>query len=104
AILAAMSAPFALAEDFKTTDGKEYKNAKITRVEPDGIVLMTKTGVSKVYFAELPKEVQERFHYNPEKAAAAYAEQVAAAQQANGQIAESNKQRREAEQQKALEN
>jgi hypothetical protein len=28
------------ADDFKTVDGKEYKSAKITRVEPDGIVLM----------------------------------------------------------------
>src|SRR4029077_5219023 len=26
-----------------------------------GIVLTTKTGISKVYFVELPKEVQERF-------------------------------------------
>jgi hypothetical protein len=32
-------------------------------------VLITKTGISKVYFAELPKEVQERFHYDPQKAA-----------------------------------
>jgi hypothetical protein len=28
----------------------------------DGIVLRTKTGISKVYFVELPKDVQERFH------------------------------------------
>ena len=53
----------ALAEDFKTTNGKEYKDATITRVERDGIVLRTKTGISKVYFVELPKDVQEKFHY-----------------------------------------
>src|SRR5213592_1733363 len=29
----------------------------------DGIVLRTKTGISKIHFVELPKEVQERFHY-----------------------------------------
>ena len=52
----------ALAEDFKTINGKEYKDATVSRVEADGIVLRTKTGISKVYFAELPKEVQERFH------------------------------------------
>ena len=63
AALAVLSAPLALAEDFKTTNGKEYKDAMITRVEVDGIVLRTKTGISKVYFIELPKEVQERFHY-----------------------------------------
>src|SRR4051794_41009194 len=54
----------AVAEDFKLVSGKEYKNATVTRVEPDGIVLKTKSGVSKVYFVELPKDVQERFHYN----------------------------------------
>src|SRR5438034_9711357 len=57
------------ADDFKTINGKEYKNAKVSRVEPDGIVLVTKSGISKVYFAELPKEVQERFHYDPANAA-----------------------------------
>jgi hypothetical protein len=69
AILAALSASFALAEDFKTIDGKEYKNARVSRVEPDGIVLVTKLGVSKVYFTELPKEIQERFHYDEQQAA-----------------------------------
>jgi hypothetical protein len=59
----------AFAEDFETLNGKEYKDATISRVEPDGIVLTSKSGVSKVYFSELPKEVQDRFHYNPGKAA-----------------------------------
>ena len=35
----------------------------MSRVEADGIVIKTKTGLSKIYFAELPKDVQERFHY-----------------------------------------
>jgi hypothetical protein len=68
-ILIVCFASVALADDFKTIDGKEYKNVTVSRVEPDGIVLITKSGISKVYFAELPKEVQERFHYDPEKAA-----------------------------------
>ncbi len=63
AILPLMTASLALAEDFKTINGKEYKDATISRVEADGIVLRTKTGIPKVYFAELPKDVQERFHY-----------------------------------------
>jgi hypothetical protein len=58
-------ASIALADDFKTINGKEYKNATVSRVEPDGILVKTKSGISKVYFTELPKEVQERFHYNP---------------------------------------
>src|SRR5438876_11452975 len=70
-------ASIALADDFKTIDGKEYKNVTVSRVEPDGIVLITKSGISKVYFTELPKEVQERFHYNAANAAAYSSEQAA---------------------------
>ena len=54
----------AFADDFKLVTGKEYKNVTVTRVEPDGIVLKTKSGISKVYFVELPNDVQQRFHYN----------------------------------------
>ena len=99
---AALFVSLALAEDFKTTNGKEYKNATVTLVEPDGITLRSKSGVSKVYFNKLPKEVQECFHYDPQKAAAASAEQAVSIQQANQQVEESNKQRKEAEQQKVL--
>ena len=63
AILPLLSASLALAEDFKTVSGRIYKDATISRVEADGIVIRTKTGISKVYFVELPKDVQERFHY-----------------------------------------
>ena len=52
----------AFGDDFKTATGKEYKNATVSRVEADGIVIRTKEGISKVYFTELPKDVQERFH------------------------------------------
>jgi hypothetical protein len=58
----------ALADDFKSINGKEYKNVTVSRVEADGIVLKGKSGISKVYFGELPKEVQQRFHYSPEGA------------------------------------
>jgi thiol-disulfide isomerase/thioredoxin len=59
-----------LADDFRLVDGKEYKNVTVSRVEPDGIVLRTKSGISKLYFVELSKDVQERFHYNAANAAA----------------------------------
>lgn len=67
----------ALSEDFHTVSGKEYKDATVTRVEPDGIIVRTYSGVTKVYFTELPKDVQERFHYDSEKAASYSAEQAA---------------------------
>ncbi len=61
-------ASIALADDFKTIDGKEYKNVTVSRVEPDGITVKnTKAGVIvKLYFTELPKDVQQRFNYDPE--------------------------------------
>ena len=73
-ILAALAVSIALAEDFKTIKGKEYKDATIIRVEADGIVIRTKTGISKIYFVELPKDVQERFRPRPAKIVAAQRE------------------------------
>jgi hypothetical protein len=66
-ILILLSASLALAEDFKTVRGKLYKDATILRVEANGIVLKTKSGISKVYFSELPDDVQQRFHPTPAK-------------------------------------
>jgi hypothetical protein len=36
---------------------------------PDGVVVKTKSGLTKIYFTELPKEVQECFHYNAQQGA-----------------------------------
>ena len=76
AVFAALCASIALAEDFKTIKGKEYKNATVTHVEPDGLVLKTKAGISKWYFTELPKEVQERFLLSSPKTSAAQRELI----------------------------
>ena len=76
-ILLLSFATVALSEDFKTVNGKEYKDATVTRVEPDGIVVKTNSGVTKIYFTELPKDVQEQFHFDSGKAASYSAEQAA---------------------------
>ena len=76
AILAGLSISTTLAEDFDTINGKQYKDATIMRVEGDGIVIRTKTGISKVYFVELPKDVQEKFHYSETTPIAAKREPV----------------------------
>src|SRR6266852_3314577 len=73
--LIACAARLARSEDFKTVDGKEFKSARISRVEPDSIVVITKSGISKIYFAELPQEIQRRFHYDAQKAASYTAEE-----------------------------
>jgi hypothetical protein len=85
----------AFSDDFKTVTGREYKNATVSRVEPDGIVLTNNAGISKVYFTELPKEVQERFGYDPRKAADYSAQQTAGLDQVRKEQAEAS--RREAE-------
>ena len=70
-IVLILSVSVVLADDFKTLDGKEYKNAQVRAVELDGIVIETNAGVLKIllkiYFSELPREVQERFHYDTEQ-------------------------------------
>lgn len=70
-------ASVALAEDFKTLKGKEYKDATVTRVEANGIVVRTKTGISKIYFVELPEDVRERFIPSPAKTVAPQRERQA---------------------------
>ena len=75
ATLATLSASFVLAEDFKTINGKEYKNATISRVEPDGIVITFSGGIVKIPFTKLSEELQRKYNYNPE-AAKAFAEQT----------------------------
>ena len=86
----------ALADEFKTVDGKEYKDAKVTRVEPDGIVVKTKSGISKVYFVELPQDVQRRFNYDPQQARAYSTEQAANYAAIQKQEEEAQHQREEA--------
>src|SRR4030095_12262091 len=73
--LAVVVLQFALADDFKTIDGKEYKDVTVSRVEPDGLIVKTKSGISKVYFTELPKDVQQRFGYDADRAREYAAEQ-----------------------------
>src|SRR5213080_2978627 len=85
----------AQADDFKTITGKEYKDATVTRIEPDGIVLTNKAGIAKIYFTELPKDVQQRFGYDPQRAANYSAQQSAGLDQVRKEQVEAS--RREAE-------
>jgi hypothetical protein len=68
----------ALAADFKTLDGTQYKGVAVKRVEADGVVVVTDAGVSKIYFNELPTEVRERYRAAAAQAATAQAATVPA--------------------------
>lgn len=71
AILITGTASLALGEDFKTINGKEYKDAVISRVEPDGIVLRTRSAIVKIYFSELPEGLRKRYERGGVKTTAA---------------------------------
>ena len=80
----------ARVDDFKTNNGKEYKNAIVTQVDADGIIVRTKTGISKLYFPELPEDVRKRYHHGPEKAAAAHAAAIQQTLEVNRQPGRTN--------------
>ena len=56
------------AEDMTTAKGKTYINARITRVEPDGISFSHAGGIAKIPFWELPEDMQKKYGYDPVKA------------------------------------
>jgi hypothetical protein len=65
----------AFADDFKTISGKEYKNVKVSRVEPDGIVIKFSGGIVKIPFTELSPEIQKKYAYDSQAVGAYSAEQ-----------------------------
>lgn len=91
----ALGLQFASAEDIKTLTGQEYKEATITRVEPDGIVLMYSAGIVKIPFAELPPELQKKYGYNPQAAQSYRAQVDQAAAERETAIAAAKEQQRQ---------
>ena len=66
------------AGDVSTIQGSVYSNATVLRVEPDGLNIRHSSGIAKVFFWELPREVAAKYGYRPERASA-YQKKVAAA-------------------------
>lgn len=58
----------AIAEDIKTNDGKEYKDVTILGADPDALRIMYPSGVTRITFENLPKEIQKKYNYDPIKA------------------------------------
>lgn len=67
------------ATEITNIAGKVYERVRVSRVEPDGITITHAGGVAKLFFTELPPDVQMKYNYNPEKAAA-HAQTVSQAQ------------------------
>src|ERR1043166_8427732 len=75
ALVAIFMAMTAVAEDIETLNHQIYKNATITRAEPDGIVITYSAGIVKIPFTELSEEWRARYHYD-KVAAEKYAAEI----------------------------
>jgi hypothetical protein len=56
------------ALEIRTANGAVYRNARVSRVEPDGVVIIHAYGVVKIPFTELSNEIQQKYHYDPKQA------------------------------------
>jgi hypothetical protein len=66
AVLLASSDCF--SADITTLDGKTYEDARVTRVEADGVHITFREGIVKVPFNQLPQELRRQYGYDPVKA------------------------------------
>jgi hypothetical protein len=71
-ILALTAIP-ALAEDWTTSDGMVYQDVQVLRVEDDAVTILYKDGGALVPLVKLPRNLQMRFDYDPDKAKVAAA-------------------------------
>jgi len=60
----------AYADDLRLSKGVVYKEYKIARTEPDGIVITHSTGIAKILFWELPEDIQNKYNYDLQAAQA----------------------------------
>jgi len=75
-----------------------YKNATISRAEPDGLVIVFPGGIVKIPFTELSPELREKYHYNPQAAAAYQKQAEEAAQKSAQSMAEARERARQVNQ------
>jgi hypothetical protein len=64
-----LTAAFLRADDITTIRGEKFTNVSISRVEPDGIVVIKSDGIVKIPFTDLSPELRAKYGYDPKKAA-----------------------------------
>lgn len=64
-----LPALLAQAEDLTTLDNQNYQNYRVVKTNVDGIVIMHSQGGGTISFTNLPPELQNKFGYDPAKAA-----------------------------------
>lgn len=70
AVLLLLLPVLACADDLVTTTGEAFKNCRITRAEPDGLVVRHSKGITKIPFENLSTNLQQQYHYDANKAQA----------------------------------
>jgi hypothetical protein len=65
-----------------TLKGRTFEQVEVLKHDPDGLMFRHAKGMAKVPFADLSEEVQKRFNYKPETAAAFVKEHVDAEKEA----------------------
>jgi hypothetical protein len=83
-----------------TVKGKTFTRVEVLKYDPDGLMFRHALGMAKVPFADLPVEIQKRFQYKPEAAAALVKEHVDAEREAR---AKAEAARAEARERKVME-
>ena len=54
-------------EELKMADGEIFTFESIKKTEPDGLVVLTDSGVSKIRFSKMSEEDKMRYGYDPAK-------------------------------------
>jgi len=57
-----------MAEDIRQIDGTTYHKARVTQVDPDGLVIVHEKGAVKVDFTKLSPEMRQRYGFDMRKA------------------------------------
>ncbi|MDQ3621916.1 MAG: hypothetical protein M3463_05415 [Verrucomicrobiota bacterium] len=68
-VLLAISSIAVHADELTLLDGKKLTNIAVSRVEPDGIVIITDFSIEKVPFSQLSEEMRLKYGYDAKKAA-----------------------------------
>jgi len=70
-----------------TVNGQRFEGVEVLKQDPDGLLFRHSKGMAKVPFADLSEEVQKRFNYKPEAAAAFVKEHLDAEKEAKAKAA-----------------
>jgi regulator of protease activity HflC (stomatin/prohibitin superfamily) len=77
ALLLLATAAFLQAETLTTLDGITYTGVSVTKTTPAAISISHSSGIARIPLANLPSEIQKKYGYDPARAAAFAAEEIA---------------------------